>query len=210
MHSRNTPTDNPHTREHLIDETGKYKVRWWYLSAALKMPEAVWDRSSGGQVERKMRSSFIIERMFTADTRASDRSKARLKTKSRINDIYNCILHTLTYFCQFFFKCPGTVSQKCLDLSDSPQWFLCAAALHCGPSVLSSEVTSSIYNCYKYEMGQKKGVQPNVFNTKQTGHWNKYFTFLSIERFPKQKHWCRNTSCSFLYIFCFIIIIIKS
>lgn len=137
-----TVIDDPH----FLGETSKWEV-WWYLSAALKMPEAVWDRSSGGQVERKMRSSFIIERIFTADTRARDSSKARLNTTNRENHFLTVSFIHIHISLSFLNKSPGTVSQKCLDLSNSPQWFPCAAALHCGPSGLSSGVTSLICNC---------------------------------------------------------------
>ncbi len=51
-----------------------------HLSAALNMPLAVWALSSGGQEERKMSSSFIMERMLEADTSANERSNARLKS----------------------------------------------------------------------------------------------------------------------------------
>lgn len=54
-----------------------------YLSAALKMPLAAWALSSGGQEERKMSSSFIIERMLEADTKAKESSKARLDGRKR-------------------------------------------------------------------------------------------------------------------------------
>lgn len=54
-----------------------------HLSAALNMPLAVCDLRSGGQEERKMSSSFIIERTFEADTSARERSKARLERRPR-------------------------------------------------------------------------------------------------------------------------------
>lgn len=52
-----------------------------YRSAVLNMPDAVFARSSGGQVERKARSSFIMVRMFAAVTKARESSKARLETR---------------------------------------------------------------------------------------------------------------------------------
>lgn len=61
-----------------------------YLSAALNMPQAAWDLSSGGQEERKWRSSFIMERMFVADTRARDSSNARLDGWTK-NTVYKSI-----------------------------------------------------------------------------------------------------------------------
>lgn len=113
------------------------------------MPEAVWDRSSRGQVERKMRSSFIIERMFTADTRASDRSNARLHKKNcNYTSIY---IHLYCLYAFSFFIIYSTVSPRCLDLSGSPQWCLCAAALHCGLSALFSGVMSLICSCNRWE-----------------------------------------------------------
>lgn len=54
-----------------------------YLSAALKMPLAAWALSSRGQEERKMSSSFIMERMLEADTRAKESSSARLRRWKR-------------------------------------------------------------------------------------------------------------------------------
>lgn len=54
-----------------------------YLSAAMNMPLAAWALSSGGQEERKTSSSFIIERMLEDDTRANERSKARLDGQKR-------------------------------------------------------------------------------------------------------------------------------
>lgn len=60
-----------------------------YLSAALNIPLAVWDLSSGGQEERKLSSSFIIERMLEADTRAKESSKARLDGSEKRNNADN-------------------------------------------------------------------------------------------------------------------------
>lgn len=62
-----------------------------HLSAALNMPLAVCALRSGGQDERKISSSFIMERMFEADTSARERSNARLESCPRTLD-YN---HTL-------------------------------------------------------------------------------------------------------------------
>lgn len=50
-----------------------------HLSAAMKMPLAACALRSGGQEERKMSSSFIMERMLAAVTSARERSRARLR-----------------------------------------------------------------------------------------------------------------------------------
>lgn len=49
-----------------------------HLSAAMNMPLAAWDLSSRGQEDKKMSSSFIMERILEADTSAKERSNARL------------------------------------------------------------------------------------------------------------------------------------
>lgn len=54
-----------------------------HLSAALNMPLAVCALRSGGHEERKISSSFIMERTFEADTSARDRSNARLEGHMR-------------------------------------------------------------------------------------------------------------------------------
>lgn len=54
-----------------------------HLSAAWNMPLAVCALRSGGHEERKISSSFIMERTFEADTRARERSKARLESCPR-------------------------------------------------------------------------------------------------------------------------------
>lgn len=54
-----------------------------HLSAALKMPLAACALRSGGQEERKMSSSFIMERMLEAVTSDKERSNARLERRDR-------------------------------------------------------------------------------------------------------------------------------
>lgn len=61
-----------------------------YRSAVLNIPDAVFARSSGGHVERKARSSFIMVRMFAAVTKPRESSKARLyKRRSKLQAIKN-------------------------------------------------------------------------------------------------------------------------
>lgn len=57
-----------------------------YRSAVLNIPDAVFALSSGGQVERKARSSFIMVRMFAAVTKARESAKARLETQKTAKD----------------------------------------------------------------------------------------------------------------------------
>lgn len=61
--------------------------------------------------------------------------------------IYICIVYMHSLFVIIY----STVSPRCLDLSGSPQWCLCAAALHCGQSALFSGVMSLICSCNRWE-----------------------------------------------------------